>query len=66
MFLKSLPNLFFTYWPAEAAAKYDIIKEHLDKENSKKRNMQKHIQTLDDELNIINRGEMAGHKKTLF
>ncbi|XP_060735469.1 laminin subunit alpha-3 [Tachysurus vachellii] len=38
----------------EATEKYDTIKEKLSKAKGKKRNMKKHIQTLKDELNIIN------------
>ncbi|KAK3533777.1 hypothetical protein QTP70_027346 [Hemibagrus guttatus] len=45
----------------EAAEKYDTIKEKFDKAEGKKMNMQKDIQTIKDELNIINRGEMPGY-----
>lgn len=33
--------------------------------NGKKRDMQKDIQTLEDQLNIIDQGEMAGNKKNI-
>ncbi|XP_026792120.3 laminin subunit alpha-3 [Pangasianodon hypophthalmus] len=43
----------------EAAEKYDTIKERLDKAKGKKRDMQKEIQTLEDELNVINRDHIG-------
>lgn len=46
-----------------AIEKYDTIKEHLDKAKGKKGDMQKDIQTLENELNVVNRGEMSGCKK---
>lgn len=49
-----------------AAEKYDTIKEHLDKAKGKKMDMQKDIQTLKDDLNIINRGEISVHKKNFY
>ncbi|XP_053491105.1 laminin subunit alpha-3-like [Ictalurus furcatus] len=42
-----------------AAEKYDTIKEHLDKAKGKKMDMQKDIQTLKDDLNIINRDHIG-------
>lgn len=49
----------FSSWYSDIAQKYDTVQNLLDKAKGKKKDMQKDIQTLKNELDLINRGKMS-------